>query len=86
VEAHGDAVIEITLGRTCAVRGCRLPDGTRGSVITGEPIHELRDGTWVDSDTAGGALYQMDHGMTVISRSETATFALLTTHRDHHGN
>jgi hypothetical protein len=48
VEPHGHAVIEITHGRKGAVRGCLLPDGTRGSVIAGEPIRELRGGEWVE--------------------------------------
>src|SRR5262249_32111831 len=41
-------VIEIMLGRRCAVRGCLLPDGTRGSVIAGEPIRNLRNGELVE--------------------------------------
>jgi hypothetical protein len=48
VETHGHAVIVIMNGRKHAVRGCLMHDGTRGSVIAGEPIRELRDGEWVD--------------------------------------
>ncbi len=48
VEMHGQAVIEIKFGHKCAVRGCLLPDGRRGSVISKEPVQELRDGEWLE--------------------------------------
>jgi hypothetical protein len=48
VEMHGHAVIEIVFDHKSAVRGCLLPDGARGSVVSKEPVRELRDGEWVE--------------------------------------